>query len=157
MPSPDLPPPPPGWRWWRRTRVGQVRLAALVLGLALLVPAAATGMVLGLGALMSDPGGSVPNLVVVNDTPSTWQVMACTSDYYPDAGPVRPGQHWLPQDWPNQDDPGAGCWLAPQDAVGHLGPGVCLAVPETPQLTLLVSRAQPSSLAACMDRSDPRL
>ncbi|MGZ4599898.1 hypothetical protein [Oryzihumus sp.] len=157
MSRPDLPPPPPGWRWWRRTRAGRVRLTAVVVGLALLVPAGTAGMVLGLGALMSDPAGSASGVVFVNDTASTWQVLACTGNYYPDAGPLRPGQDWFPEDWPNQDDPGAGCWLAPRDDAGHLGPGVCLAVPETPQVTFRVSRAHPSSLAACMDRSNPSL
>lgn len=39
---------------------------------------------------MSEPAGSASILVVVNDTSRTWQVPACTTDYFPDAGPLRP-------------------------------------------------------------------
>ena len=39
---------------------------------------------------MSEPAGSASILVVVNDTSRTWPVLACTGDYFPDAGLLRP-------------------------------------------------------------------
>src|SRR6476660_8595163 len=95
LPPPDWPPPPPNWRWWQRTRAGRIRLAAL--SVALLLPLGAG--VLVAAALVDDvltaaPAG--PTTTFVNDTATTWQVLACTSDYYPDATVLSPGQRWVP-------------------------------------------------------------
>lgn len=133
-----------------------MRLAAAIAGIVLFVAATFTPVALGLSA-MSDPAGGGPAIVVVNDTSRTWQVLACTSGPYPDRAILQPGERWAPEGFPTQDDPGAGCWLAARDTAGGLDNGACLAVPETSQRTVLVSRAVPSSLAECMDRSDPRL
>ena len=156
-PLTDWPEPPAHWKWWSRTRAGRIRLAAVcsvcavVVVAAVTVTAAATAAVAS--GLLSSANG--PTITVVNDTGRHWQAVACTSDFYPDRINLAPRSTWVPDGWPIQDDDGAGCYFATVDSVGHLGEGVCLYVPQFGTDVFRLSEAHLSSLAACMDRSNP--
>ena len=156
-PPSDWPEPPKQWKWWRRTRAGRLRLAAIGAA-ALLVAVAAVSVTIGVTnglASAVESGASGPTITVVNDTGRRWQAVACTSEYYPDHINLGPGRTWVPDGWPIQDDDGAGCYFAAIDQVGHLGAGVCLYVPQFGTDVFRLSDAHPSSLADCMNRSNP--
>ena|GEM_PF-3592185 len=156
-PLPEWPEPPARWKWWKRTRAGRVRLAALAGAGAVVVVAAVSATAFATAAvahgLLQSANGKT--ITVVNDTDQHWQAVACTSEYFPDGIGLAPRSTWVPDGWPIQDDDGAGCYFAKVDPAGHLGAGVCLYVPQFGTDVFRLSEAHPSSLAECMDRSNP--